>query len=186
MICSINEIRAVLRKAAMGSGFPAGLADAIAAAGVWLCAHGRDGLGAVLAAVDGGYEAEVAVERDGATVTFAGARVGRCGPSAFELIAAGDADEVIIEDPDSPTLLEGMAGVASTRTATFVTTPTVDGRFTVVCAAVGEASPFAIRTVVAVDEEQFATASALAARILVPATDESRLSGAGAGLTDND
>ncbi len=185
MICSINEIRAMLRRAAMGAGFPAGLADAIAAAGVWLCAHEMDGVGAVLDALEDGYDHDVAMARDGNTLTFSNARIGRCGSSAFELIAAGSADRVIVTAPDSALLLRGMAGISSDDERSFVLSTGVDGQVEIVASA---PAVEAIRplTAVDVDERRWAEAGVLAARILVPATDESRSSGAGAGLTDND
>ena len=185
MICSLNEISAMLRKAAMGSGFPVGLADAIAAAGVWLCANDLDGVAAALDAVDGGYDPAVRVVREDRTVTFRDARVGRCGVSVFELLAAGSADRVVVEDPDSPLLLEGMAGVAGSTFALSNGDGANRVSIEVELSAPSDAQG-ARSTAVEVDAQAWAAAGELAARVYVPATEESRLSGAGAGLTDND
>ncbi|MDG1410355.1 MAG: DUF3726 domain-containing protein [Acidimicrobiales bacterium] len=204
VICSINETGAILRKAAVGSGFPIGLADVISAAGVWLCVRDLDGIGAVLEVLDAGYPTSVAARRNGALITVSHARTGRSGVSLIELLIAGEVERVIIENSDSIMLLAGMAGVAATNSGVAFAF-TIDGESIIIDSRRIEASglsgssrveieiteprlqPFQpLRSALVVDEEQWESISGLAARIYVPATEESRLSGAGAGLTDND
>ncbi len=206
MICSLNEIGGLLRKAAMGSGYPVGLADAMSAAGVWLCARDLDGVGAVLAALDGGFEPTLELQRDHETLTIANASIGRCGASVPELLASGEVGRIVLEDPDSLMLLVGMAGVAATVGSTAFALTTGEGHSAIVDsnglsggrmdAVVGKVEielaesrsqpSSSAHGAVSVNDQQWERVSSLAARVYVPATDESRLSGAGAGLTDND
>jgi hypothetical protein len=205
MICSVNEIGGVLRKAAMGSGYPVGLADAMSAAGVWLCAHDLDGVGAVLAALDTGFEPALDVEHGSEALTITNASIGRCGVSVFELLAAGEVARVVLEDPDSLTLLVGMAGVAAAAGPRAFAFHPSEGELVVVDRsglsgrldlAAGQVEIELVESRsqpasgahggVSIDEQHWHRVSVLAARIYVPATDASRLSGAGAGLTDND
>ncbi len=191
MICSLNEVGGLARKAAVGAGYPAGLAQSVAAAAVWLCALGRDGLGAVLDAVEDGYTPAVA-----------------CSPSPYEMIAAGDIREAIVDSPRSALLLVGLAGITGRATGSCFalsnddgTTVRVDG--TGFSGSAPEQLAHASRIVVTtspaiahsssgtphgvdIDESTWAALQVLAQRTYVPATDESRLRGAGAGLTDND
>lgn len=205
MICSLNEIGGMLRKAAMGSGYPVGLADALALAGVWLCAHDLDGVGATLDALQGGFAKDLDLRQDDGTLTVAKARVGRCGVSALELLSSGEIRRTVLEAPDSIMLLVGLAGAAAGDQKAYAFN--TGGRETTIVdgggLTGGRIDPAANKIEVelaepqsdarppsphgvAVDEKQWDSIGELAARIYVPATDESRLSGAGAGLTDND
>ncbi|MGY9072246.1 MAG: DUF3726 domain-containing protein [Acidimicrobiales bacterium] len=221
MICSNNEIGATLRKAAVGSGYPAGLADNISAAGVWLSAHGHGGVRAALDALAANFDQPFSPDPTGDRVLrIAPARVGRCGISLFELLVAGEIDTVVLESVDAPTLLVGFAGVvAGTADCTFAITDSVGVRHVVSGAAVGVSEvgvsevgqeiPRQIEIVriddtgasagapeveahadlpagIDVDEDAWNEALQLAAKTYVPATLESRIKGAGAGLTDND
>ncbi len=111
---------------------------------------------------------------------------------------------------DSPMLLVGLCGVAATATGTAVhlrfagATPVTPEAFMAATAedarrsAVGEAveifypadddpvDAIVPPTRLVVSDERWAEAEALAARTYVPASEQSRHSGAGAGLTDND
>ncbi|NCG25841.1 MAG: DUF3726 domain-containing protein [Actinobacteria bacterium] len=204
VICSINEVGAMLRKAALGSGFPIGLADVISSAGVWLCVRDLDGIGAALEALDAGYPTGVESQRIGATLTVSNARIGRSGVSLIELLLAGEVERVIVENPDSIMLLAGVAGVGATNSGVAFAL-IFDDASIIIDSQPLEASELPIserleieiteprgqrfqprRGAVTVDVDRWETICELAARIYVPATDASRLSGAGAGLTDND
>lgn len=210
MICSLNEIGATIRKAAVASEYPVGLADSIASSVVWLCARGLDGVGAGLDAVAAGIRPVVDNDMSGSVLHVRGVDVGRYGPSLFELIAAADCEQVEIDELDSPLLLIGLAGIVSRATETAFELSTEAGvslvvsadtvaippefaegarRLTITAAsgAQCDTAPGAqICGGIEVDDRRWTAASKLAARTHVPATDESRLRGAGAGLDDND
>lgn len=210
MICSHNEVGAVLRKAAIGSGFPVGVADDLAAAGLWLCARHLDGVGAVLDAVAQGFAPEPGCEAPSAIMHVTDAGVGRSGASSFELLVAGDVDLVIVDRCDAPLMLLGLAG----RVATAIHTAfelSVEGRPPIVVsgsmttfddlalepgdsiriemADAADTSPTAEPAPIArveVDDQEWAAVTALAARTYVAATEESRRRGAGAPPGNDD
>lgn len=209
MICSLNEVDATLRKAAVGAGLMVGLADAVAAAGVWLCAQELDGVGSVLDAVlnpDPVRQPNTKTPGDGSTLTFSGTSVGWCGPSVFEVLEGTGIDRVVVETPDAPLLLVGFAGVAAQTTGRSYTLNDGTGNSVHVAAQAWSGSapltgatqleaacstwvPTAEKSLpngVVVNADAWASALSLAQRTYVPATEESRLHGAGAGLTDND
>lgn len=209
MICSLNEIGGALRKAAVGSGYPPGPDADLEAACVWLCARGFDGVGAALTSLAAGFEAQAGWQESGSELRFTDAAVGRWGLSPFELLVTTEFERAVIERPDSPMLILGFAGVAAASTgAAFalsdgsgppvVVTATgaatggvVSERATTVHIELADAVdhgdvPGDVAQGVAVDDADWSRVIELAARTYVPATNESRLRGAGAGLDDND
>jgi len=216
MICSRNEVAVMLRKAAIGSGFPVGVADDLAAAGGWLCARRLEGFGAVMDAIATEFGPESDWWSENTTVHMTDTSVARFGSSPFELLVAKDIEQVVLHRPDAPLLLVGLAGiVAQANETTFALSVGVDSPIIVSSESVmwGDAlsldcveniditevhltevdqvgdesapSPSPPRAV-EVDERQWAVATELASRTYVPATEESRVRGAGAGLGDND
>jgi len=202
----------MLKKAAVGSGFPVGLADDIAAAGVWLSTRELDGVEAVLTGIEQGFVPEFVWEADGPLLHLRNAAIGRCGVSLFELLATGEIEVVAVTDADSPLLLIGFAGVVARATGVgfelsagngppiAVTASTVRspkelggsliGRSIRIVAAdgAGGEAPADTAPIVGIEvaEPQWVLATELAARTYVPATDVSRRDGAGALLNDND
>lgn len=210
MICSLNEIASMIKKAAVGSGFPVGLADSLAGSAVWLCERDADGVGAALDVITAGFRPGTVRETGGSLLQVSGVDVGRYGPSLFELIVAGDCERVEIVDPDAPLLLLGLAGVVSDASGTAfelsteaglsiivssgsITVPATFqdrvGRITITSAVEvrrDRRPDLTRRSGIEVDDRLWAAATTLAARTYVPATEASRLRGAGAGLDDND
>jgi len=186
VICSANEVGAMLKKAAVGLGFPVGLATDVAAAGVWLSTQGLDGVEAVLAGIGQGFVPDFGWDADGPVIHLCEAAIGRCGVSLFELLATGEVEVAVVEDADSPLLLIGLAGVVARATGVGFELSAGIG---IVAAdgAGGEAHADTAPIVgIEVAEPQWALVSELAARTNVPATDLSRRAGAGALLDDND
>ncbi len=207
---SLNEIEGVLRKAATGCGFPHGLAEDIGRAGAWLCARGRDGLGAGLAGVMAGRAAPGGMHYDACTRTFPDARVAWCGPSAVDLLQCAEAGDMVrLTGIDAPLLLVGFAGLAVRDTG-------ISLRFSNGCDVLAGPGGLGMRGAmpsagvdaalaltgapersrpgvseplldgIDADPALWAEALALAARTYVPASDASRATGAGAGDIDND
>lgn len=211
MICSRNEVAVMLRKAAIGSGFPVGVADDLAAAGGWLCARRLEGFGAVMDAIATEFGPESDWWSENTTLHMTDTSVARFGSSPFELLVANDIERVIVKRPDAPLLLVGLAGiVARANETTFALLagvdsliivssesvrwegePSVDGVETIEITEVNQpggesaGSPLPPRSV-EVDQRRWAAANELASRTYVPTSEESRVGGAGAGLRDND
>lgn len=206
VICSQNEVAALLKKAALGAGFPTGLADDLAAAGVALARRGQSGAAVVLDALLAGFSASDAPETVGVRLTFGSCCLAAVGASAFDLLVAKPSRPVEFTEVAHPMLLLGLAAAAAERTGWTFRLASGDGSsvdvnpqesaastslpdpvvITVLSATRSDEPPVVSFLPVDVDDEAFSRLSVLAARTYVPATEASRLSGAGAGLTDND
>ena len=211
MTFAFNELQSLLRKAAIGAGYSVGHAMAIASAGVWLGRRRFSVCDIVYRAVSGGPRESVVRSVDGVSV-FEAARAGVDGVAGVDLLIAGVAgDAVTLEELDEPTLLIGLAGVAADAhgvgfaLGTEASSVVIGGGSEIAAAHVqfagGETVVLRLRpdlsgvdgAVLASRYDPAVTADGswtrieqLAHRTYVPASDASRLSGAGAGLTDND
>lgn len=210
MIVSSNELLAAAHKATTGAGYPTGIAEEVSRATVWLCHQGLDGVTASLAGIE---DANVTPPRllPGQLIAFGDARAAMHGPSAIDLLVAGAApDGIVMYDLDSPLLLVGLAGVAAASHSAGFTLTDEDGKRCVLSPVGfdGDAhlTPAKVhlrattpqdftpegkresagRAGIEVDDRLWSRLSEYAARTYVPATEQSRIAGAGAGLTDND
>lgn len=206
MSFSLNEVEAMGKKAARGAGHPWGLAEEAGRAARWLCAQGLDGcaeLAAVLAAtppLDGpaGLASPWHARRGTLCPLQAGAALSDCG----WMLEAGDID---LQGLAHPLVILPFAAAAAGRLGIAVTV-TWEGVRAVVdargLALEGAPGPGPVDVTVraggtparrlprtsraAPDPATWQALEALAARTYAPATAESRLKGAGAGLSDND
>jgi hypothetical protein len=216
MTFSLNEIEAMGKRAARGAGLPWGLAEEAGKAARWLTARGLPGpeeLAEILTRNDGkSYEELAPVSVDGVwrapagrlcplvsgaalcdrAAEIAAGREIQFGPTAQPLLLApfaagaakltGDAVElswagVVMIFTAEDVSIEGERAALAARSADSVScrhaettvTPSLAG-------APGRA----------VDAETWSRLNAFAHRTFAPATEASRLAGAGAGLTDND
>ena len=211
MTYALNELESLLRKAAVGAGFPVGHAVAIAAAGVWLVRRRFPVCEIISRALAVGMRESLA-KPDGSGLAFKAARAAADGPAAIDLLLAGGANATItLGDVDEPALLVGLAGVAAKAHGVGVRLHAADvevaiGQGTDItpiecslsrdCTVImrlcgdfncGDATGLATRyDPAACGDSGWDRLAALAHKTYVPASDESRLSGAGAGLTDND
>ncbi len=121
---SISEIEQKVIAGARGVRLPAGQANGLGAAAAWLCSIGLDGCQAALRAL--GQVRQDALPRGGLDVVVDGTRAVFGGaPLAYRALAAcdmavagspeGDPIEAVIKGCDSPLLLLGYAGTASSR-----------------------------------------------------------------------
>ena len=216
MTFSLNEIEVMGKRAARGAGLPWGLAEEAGKAARWLAARGLSGpeqLAEILTLNDGkSYEDLAPVSVDGEWR----ARADRlcplvCGAALSDRateIAAGR--EFELGPVSRPLLLAPYAAAAAEQAgcsielswdgAAMVVTPeglsidtapdalTARGADHVRCRRVEgteTVSPAGQRART-VDAETWARLNAFALRTFAPATEASRLAGAGAGLTDND
>ena len=200
---SLNEVTGYLKKAACGAGYGVGLSEDIARAGIALIESGQDGIAAV---------AQIMPDQAGTDLS----RTALAGPSVFERLIGGeqevrsdgvDAPLLVVgfalaaarehqkgfrlSYPDGNFLLAGPDGfsgelpAANTGHAMVVTMADLD------TIASGQPGFPKIRIKpcldgVEVNEALLPLLKDWAMQTCVPASEASRLSGAGAGLTDND
>ncbi len=166
MICSQNEIVAVIYKAAIGSGLAVGIAQDLAQAGALLCAEGKPGVALAIES----FDEDVA---------------SWC--SAFDLLACGSQTEVTVVLEAAADVLWALGVLAGRAYGITYHHEVASGTAVVTCVAGAPAAWIAGSTgAVEVAEADLERAHALAHKTYVPATEASRISGAGAGLTDND
>lgn len=173
MKCSHNELASLIKKAAMGQGFPEGLAKELAFA--VLCLPDK--------------MAETALD---GLLSKNGWCVAENGPAlfdrAFMALSSGQAElyEETLENIDCPKLLEGMARAAAFNYG-LATEIQTKGDVTKTHMRLNEIPmPSPHSGAIEVPNDIYHALNGLAEKTYVPATAASRLKGAGAGLTDND
>ena len=179
MIRSLNEIGGMVMKAARGAGVPLGHCEDMALAAEYLAATDPVRLDCIEQALAGRH-APVAVVWTDTTLRIDAARAAMAGPVAVDALRAGY-DVVVLKDVDAPRLVLALfAGQRVCINHSFAGTDLIISR--------NDGPPPAIpmAAAVTVSGHLWAYLGDLAALTFVPATDASRLAGAGAGLTDND
>ncbi len=209
MILSASEIETTLRLAAVGSSWPFGLAEEIGRAGAWLVLQGLDGVGAAIEAVEEGAAGPLPAEKTAGGWLVGGERGPASAVAALDLaMAADEGKSVRLRGYRHPSLLIGLAGVAakafgcgfalsfdgdvradvsSDRLQLERLLPegpcdVVIARRQLVQVHGGGTLPDGIE----VDDAIWRKAKGMAAKTYVPASEASRVRGAGAGLLDND
>ncbi|MCU9838788.1 DUF3726 domain-containing protein [Ruegeria sp. WL0004] len=210
MSFSLNEIEATAKRAMRGAGYPWGLAEEAAKATRWLAAHDIDAcaeLAGLLTRVDGVPLADLSPDPKGTTWAAPGGTLcplaagAALSDRAAELTVAG----IRLEQVARPALLVPFAALMAQQIGRPVTlrwqgggavtdgavldlsgtapdlTPLVE---VTPGGQIGSATPIRSRAQPA--PETWATLNRFAHRTYAPATEESRLKGAGAGLSDND
>ncbi len=157
---SLNEVETTVVKAACGRGLDHGVATEIGTAARWLCEAGHDGIEAAV-------EALAAVDGDG----------GELGLAAVDLALASE-EPVLVSDYVSRTLLAGLAGRVG------LVSVDVDDGVELRRPAELAVSPAQVATVAS--PPCWSELQDWAAQTYVPSSEQSRVAGAGAGLTDND
>ncbi len=216
MTFSLNEIEAMGKRAARGAGLPWGLAEEAGKAARWLTANGLPGpeeLAEILTRNDGkSYDELAPVSVDGVWRASSGRLCPLVAGAALCDRAAEIAEgrEIVFGLTAQPLLLAPYAAGAAILTGAAVEL-SWDGTVMTLTpagvsiqgdhAALTARSADSIRcrraenTVVvssadapgrAVDAEAWSRLAVFAQRTFAPATEASRLAGAGAGLTDND
>ena len=171
MILSRNEVAAMLHKAARGQGMPLGHADDFVAAAVLALGVYEDFADQVTLALAGPH-------------TCTQTRVAMAGPVAIDALLCGE-EEIALPMLDSPELLSAMLCIAyDNRGLSAAIDVTKGGLVLRRSADFIHAEP--VPGPLDIPDKEWAQWQIWAADTYVPATDQSRLSGAGAGLTDND
>ncbi len=214
MTRALNEVDATTKKAARGAGYSWGMAEEAGKATSWLCAHGLDGCGALsalLARTDGKALADLAPAQLSGEwraasklmcPILAGATLSDC---AYRL----NAGDIGLANVAEPLIILAFAASAARQVSTSITvkwdglTAITDGNGISVSASRDALrAPLADRVVIhaggdlgSPQPRQSRTTphaaawkrlAHLAHRTYAPATEESRLKGAGSGLIDAD
>lgn len=199
MIIARNELEGAVRKAALGLKWPGGLADDVNGAVGWMARRGLLDLASANAALAAPAEGEIAETTDGLTLNYQSAV--RVGPSVFDLVLSGEWP-VIANISVGADLLLGYGGLAAgdgafrlswdggeavvwARGAELSGPAPTSGVIRVEAASADDLAETGV-DLIEVSDQDWAGLQKLAATYYVPATEESRLSGAGAGLNDND
>ncbi len=207
---SMNEIEATARKAARGAGYTWGLAEEAGKATRWLCSNGVDGCGALaglLGRIDGKDLAVWSPQIKGEIWSAQGGTLcplvtgAALSDRAHEIGARG----VVLDAVEAPIILAPFAALLAAEfkrpveihvgdmvlctDGTFLSfegTPPRVASGAQICVGGTVNAPNKTCQRAVVDPKDWATLSAFAHRTYAPATEESRLKGAGTGLSDSD
>ncbi|MGR3638808.1 DUF3726 domain-containing protein [Alterinioella nitratireducens] len=203
MSLSLNEIEATARKAARGAGLSWGEAEEAGRATRWLCAHGLDGCGDLAVLLRGPRHAgpDISPGQWSASRPLCALRTGIALSDFAHLLPGGP---IRLTPVAHPRLLLPFASAAARALCKTITLhsagfiATTDGTQTALTGqpqskaavtltlggTVTRPLPCARRATPAPTD--WARLLSFAARTYAPATEASRLAGAGAGLSDND
>jgi hypothetical protein len=178
---SLNEIEVGLKKAAIGAKWPIGMAEDIGRAAAIISGSGGDGVAATLAGLQQDQAADLTI--DGKVARCSGATLIASAVGGFDLLGAGIVDLVEFDLETDFTLLAAIAVVAQTDQGTGFEVQREAEKIT---ARLGSQNVFQLSDGAEVSDELWDQVTQLVAKTFVPASKNSRLSGAGAGMTDND
>ncbi len=176
---SMNEINGMILKAARGAGIPSGHCEDLAAAAAYIAATDPAAL-AIFPDVLAANHTTPTFNVDGDTMQISGPCVALSGPMAVDAIRAGFR-EVRLINVEAPIVVFALFATLNTAVA-----HRFDGADLLLTATDAPPSPPITHTTVTVSEQLWQKLNDYAAKTYVPASDASRLAGAGAGLTDND
>jgi hypothetical protein len=188
MSFSLNEVEATARKATRGVGYPWGIADEAGKAVRWLCANGVDGCGALVGLLQMVDERDLETLKGGPFLCplLAGCSYADHGKQDFEIAAVAmpvlllPFIAVLARSKAIKIQLICTAGVATTdgdRLCLDCDLPDLSDCVIRQCQDFG--SPNGSTSRAAPDPEHWAMLNAYAHRTYAPATEESRLKGAG-------
>lgn len=179
MMRSLNEISGMVVKAARGAGIPFGHCEDMGLAAEYLAATDPARLACLEPALAGPHIPVIA-EWMNAILQINSARAVMAGPVAVDVLQAGY-ETVVFRDLDAPRLVLALFARRG-----LCVSHHFDGTDLIVSKNNGTPPTAPRAASVTVSGHLWTYLSDLASRTYVPATDASRLAGAGAGLTDND
>ena len=210
MNLSLNEVEATAKRATRGAGYPWGLAEEAAKATRWLCAHGIDGCGVLARILSQFDRADLgACTPTDLGTSWTSARGILCPLTTGTAISdraadlrAGSIQLGRVAEPQMllPFVAQSALQLGSTvsiawdgvAAATDGSQLELNGESGAIADAVtvetdgSIGDPVSLHTRAEPDNDDLETLSRFAQRTYAPATEESRLLGAGAGLSDND
>ncbi len=210
MSFALNEVEATSKKATRGIGFSWGIAEEAAKATRWLCAQGLPGcetLAAVLTDNDGKTMGDVSpMSLDGVWVGASGRLCPlMAGASLNDCAGKLTLNDISMNNVSNPMMLlpfthaaarhvgatvsiswDGFSARCDGNRATFEGTPDAVSADVVVSLMGSVTKPEERETRATPSGDSWQLLNQLAQRTYAPATEQSRLFGAGAGTTDND
>jgi len=191
MDLSMNEVEAQARKAAKGAGYSWGESEEVGKAVRWLCQRGVDGCADLAELLQAGPHSKSCPIRLGIQLSDT-ARNLKDNPMSFDLVSypmlmvpfAAFASAQI----EKPLKVHTDTWSAAVDESAFEKTGESVSNLTAleVALATGQPKPTALLSRAHPDAQTWETLSKFAHRTYAPATEESRMLGAGAGLSDND
>ena len=209
MSFALNEIEATAKRAARGAGYDWGLAEDASKGARWLCAQGLDGAGALAALLKSGFAADLSRHTpqslqgqwrgEGALCPLvAGAALSDCADRLQQApVQLGPVAHPLLILPFAAMAARRQNGCVTVSTDGF--TAVTDGAAIQITGALPDAptdlqvtaggtldAPRPRQTRAEPDVAAWDTLNQFAHKTYAPATEQSRLLGAGAGLSDND
>lgn len=175
---SLNELCGMVLKAARGAGVPLGHCEDLAAVAGYLAATDAVALECLRDALAGPFDGVLGQSADGQLRITQGAVV-MVGPYCVDGFQAG-CTQIQIDNCPEPRLIFAYCAAAGLGVS-----HEFDGD-TLILTRVDEAPAVPAAAPVTVAQSLWEYLNGLASKTYVPATEASRLAGAGAGLTDND
>ncbi len=214
MTLSLNEVETLVRKAALGAGLDPGRAGDLAGAALWLTAVNVPVFEIAYRALISKEGPPLAVTSYTKQATCLATAAARIGPSAIDLLVAKPPGfTVALDAVDEPLIIAALAARTAWRDAAAFTIETTETTIEIGPTPRPDVTPLTAGTArrlvlhraqhaavpvaenpeppsrydpTHVGDTGFADLDHLARLTYVPATEYSRLAGAGAGLTDND
>lgn len=209
MTLSLNEADALAKKAVRGAGYPWGMAEEAGKAVRWLCHNGVDGcasLGRMLEQLDGKDMKDLRPDLSGGGWSASGGPLCplAAGTALADMAPALGHGAITMNALVEPLLILPFAAAAALQLEQSVTlqsedwTASTDGHklvssgpivrngIAVIRLSTGFENPRPQRTRAAPNSRAFEILNRFAHRTYAPATEASRLKGAGAGTSDND
>ena len=178
MMRALNEIGGMVLKAGRGAGVPLGHCEDLSRAAIYLAATDAAAFDCVPRSLVGPFPAaDVLITGDTAVVQ--NARAVMAGPVAVDCLRAGLAT-VRLEQIDEPMVIFALCAAMGVGV-----THRFDAGDLILAPDATTPAPAPVGPVT-IAQAAWDVLNDLAARTYVPATEASRLAGAGAGLTDND
>ncbi|NSY39877.1 DUF3726 domain-containing protein [Leisingera sp. ANG59] len=209
MSYALNEVEATAKRAARGAGYDWGLAEEAAKATRWLCAQGLDGAAVLAGLLEAGLAADLPAHVPQGLQAEWRAAAPLCplaaGAALSDCAARLQSAPLAIAQVAHPAMILPFAAMAARQLGACVTVegdsfqavtdgiglqcegtlPEMADKLTVRAAgSLANANPSQSRA--APEEAAWAVLNRFAHKTYAPATEESRLLGAGAGLSDND
>lgn len=186
MNLSLNETDALAKKAARGAGLPWGVAEEVGKATKWLCAQGLDGCAILADALNAGDTNTLYLGLSLADTAANDNQNSDLGfvrtPLLFLPFLA-----LAARQSGTPKILRiGSAHAITDGSGLYLSVDQVEPGNALLSDCDLAFTPRATKTRATPTTEALETLNAFAHRTYAPATEESRLLGAGAGLSDND
>lgn len=209
MSFALNEIEATAKRATRGAGYDWGLAEDASKAVRWLCAQGLDGAGALAALLSSGFAADLSCHRprslggawrgeEALCPLATGAALSDCASQLAQApIQMGPVAQPLLVVPFAAMAARRLKGCVTVTAEGF--SAVTDGAAIRITGALSDSTadlqvaaggvleaPRSGQSRAEPDAAAWDTLNQFAHKTYAPATEQSRLLGAGAGLSDND